>query len=204
MSQLDDLLGGLLGGKSSGIGGMLGGLAAATPARRRAGRCAGADDRRIARRRWPEQAPLRLPRERPKLASGLVGRDWPDEPVTAGQVSQVIGDDQIGRSAKSSASPRRSRRSDRGSSAAGRRHRSPDGQLPPEQDLDQAFDRLRSHPGSVSRATPRASLKRHSRALGDGDVLANEFVIYVVTRVATNHRLSNGSWNPPIRSTQDA
>ena len=67
----------------------------------------------------------------------------PNEPVTAGQVSQVIGDDQIGQIAEKLGVSH-----DEAAQAIAEvlpqvvDTVSPDGQLPPEQDLDQAFDRL--------------------------------------------------------------
>ena len=67
----------------------------------------------------------------------------PNEPVTAGQVSQVIGDEQIAQIAE-----RLGVSHEEAAQAIAEvlpqvvDRVSPDGQLPPEQDLDQAFDRL--------------------------------------------------------------
>ena len=144
MSQLDDLLGGLLGGKSSGIGGMLGGLTGGN-----AGGGGGLVGALV-----PMIGGLLAGGGLNKLLSGFHANgqssqadSWvgtgPNEPVTAGQVSQVIGDDQIGQIAKKLGVSH-----DEAAQAIAEvlpqvvDTVSPDGQLPPEQDLDQAFDRL--------------------------------------------------------------
>ncbi|MEO5633899.1 YidB family protein [Gaiella sp.] len=146
MSQLDDLLGGLLGGKSGGVGGMLGGLAGS---RGGGGGLVGA--------LIPMIGGLLAGGGLSKLLSGFRANglssqadSWvgtgPNEPVTPGQVSQVIGADQIGQIAEKLGVSQ-----DEAAQAIAEALPqivdtvSPGGQLPPEQDLDRAFDRL-AHP----------------------------------------------------------
>lgn len=142
MSQLDNLLGGLLGSKSGGVGGVIGGLAGG----KGGGGLMGA--------LVPMIGGLLAGGGLNKLLSGFhanglgsqadswVGKGA-NEPVTAGQVSQVIGDDQIGQIAEKLGVSH-----DEAAKAIAEvlpqvvDTVSPDGQLPPEQDLNQAFDRL--------------------------------------------------------------
>jgi len=145
MSQLDDLLGGLLGGKSGGIGDMVGGLT---------GGDQGGSGRGLMGALVPMIGGLLAGGGLNKLLSGFhanglssqadswVGKG-PNEPVTAGQVSQVIGDEQIGRIAeKLGVSHEEAAQAIAEVLPKVVDTVSPDGQLPPEQDLNQAFDRL--------------------------------------------------------------
>ncbi len=145
MSQLDDLLGGLLGGRGGGVGGILGGLA---------GGKSGGSGGGLMAALLPMIGGMLAGGGLSKLLSGFQAQglssqadSWvgtgPNEPVTAGQVSQVIGDDQIGQIAE-----RLGVSHDEAAQAIAEvlpqvvDRVSPDGQLPPEQDLNQAFDRL--------------------------------------------------------------
>ena len=141
MSQLDDLLGGLLGGQGGGIGGMLGGVTGGS-----SGGLAGA--------LVPMIGGMLAGGGLSKLLSGFHAQglssqadSWvgtgPNEPVTAGQVGQVIGDDQIEQiAAKLGVSHDEAAQAIADVLPQVVDTVSPDGQLPPEQDLDQAFDRL--------------------------------------------------------------
>ena len=143
MSQIDDLLGGLLGGKSGGVGGVIGGLAGGKGG---SGGLMGA--------LVPMIGGLLAGGGLNKLLSGLQANglssqadSWvgtgPNEPVTAGQVTQVIGDDQIAQIAEKLGVSH-----DEAAQAIAEvlpqvvDTVSPEGQLPPQQDLDQAFDKL--------------------------------------------------------------
>jgi uncharacterized protein YidB (DUF937 family) len=144
MTQVDDLLGGLLGGKG-GVGGTLGGLAG--------GRSSGSAGGLMG---------ALLPMIGGMLAGGglskLLGAfqaqglssqadSWvgtgPNEPVTPGQVTQALGDDQIGQIAEKLGVSH-----DEAAQAIAEAlpqvvdRVSPEGQLPPDQELNQAFDRL--------------------------------------------------------------
>ena len=72
-----------------------------------------------------------------------MGGTGPNESVTSEQINQVIGDDQIAQIAeKLGVSQEEAARAIAEVLPQVVDHVSPDGQLPPEQDLDQAFDRL--------------------------------------------------------------
>lgn len=145
MSQLDDLLGGLLGGKGGGgIGGALGGLTGG-----KSGGGGGLMGALI-----PMLGGMLAGGGLSKLLSGFQANglssqadSWvgtgPNEPVTGGQVEQVIGDDEIAQIAE-----RLGVSHEEAAQAIAEvlpqvvDRVSPEGQLPPEEDLDQAFDRL--------------------------------------------------------------
>jgi uncharacterized protein YidB (DUF937 family) len=141
MSQIDDLLGGLLGGK--GGGGVLGGLAGG---RSGSGGLMGA--------LVPIIGGMLAGGGLNRILSGFQSQglssqadSWvgtgPNEPVTAGQVSQVIGDEEIAQIAE-----RLGVSHEEAAQAIAEvlpqvvDRVSPEGQLPPEHDLDRAFDRL--------------------------------------------------------------
>lgn len=145
MSQLDDLLGGLLGGKGGGgIGGALGGLTGS-----KSGGAGGMMGALI-----PMLGGMLAGGGLSKLLSGFQAQglssqadSWvgtgPNEPVTAGQVGQVIGDDEIAQIAeKLGVSHEEAAQAIAEVLPQVVDRVSPEGQLPPEEDLDQAFDRL--------------------------------------------------------------
>ena len=146
MSQLDDLLGGLLGGKGGGgLGGALGGLAGGG----RGGGAAG-----LLPALLPVLAGLLGGGGLNKLLAGFQSKglnaqadSWvgtgPNEEVTPDQVQQVIGDDEIARIAeKLGVSHEEAAQAIAEVLPQVVDRVSPDGKLPPEQDLDDAFGRL--------------------------------------------------------------
>jgi len=148
MSQLDDLLGGLLGGKGGGgiasaLGGLTGGKGGASEG--------GAG---LVGALLPMLGGLLASGGLSKILSGFKAQglssqadSWvgtgSNESVTAGQVSQVIGENEIAQIAG-----RLGVSNEEAAQAIAEvlpqvvDRVSPEGQLPPEEDLDEAFDRL--------------------------------------------------------------
>lgn len=150
MSQLDDMLGGLLGGKGGGLADLLGGLAGGKSGATSGGGGGGSMLAALV----PMLGGLLAGGGLNKILSGFQKQglssqasSWvgtgPNEPVTAGQVEQVIGDAEISQIA----------------SKLGVSHEqaaealaevlpqvvdrvSPGGELPPEQELDDLFAQL--------------------------------------------------------------
>lgn len=150
MSQLDDLLGGLLGGKG-GLGGALSGLTGG-----QSGASAGGGGGGMVAALAPMLGGLLAGGGLNKILSGFRAQglssqadSWvgtgPNQAVTPGQVKQVIGEPEIAQVAE-----RLGVSHDEAAQAIAEvlpqvvDRVSPEGQLPPQQDLDQAFDRLAS------------------------------------------------------------
>lgn len=150
MSGLDDILGGLMGGKSGGSGGLddvLGGLLGG-------GRGGGAGGGSAMGALLPVLAGLLAGGGLQKVLGGLKANglsaqadSWvgtgTNEPVTGSQVEQAIGTEQMQQIAQQLGVSE----SEAAEAVAAALPEvvdkvSPEGQLPPEQDLDAAFDKL--------------------------------------------------------------
>jgi uncharacterized protein YidB (DUF937 family) len=159
MSQLDDLLGGLLGGKSGGAGGLSDLLNQLGGGKSSSGGSMGSAGGMLA---------ALLPALGTMLANGGLNKvlagfqqsgqgekaaSWvgtgANEPVSAGEVENAIGSDEIDRIAGQLGVSREQ-------AAEGIAtvlpdlvdHVSPEGELPPDHDLDRVFDRLSQASGS--------------------------------------------------------
>lgn len=156
MSQLDDLLGGLLGGRGGGgLAGALGGLTGGK------GGASGGGAGGMIGALLPMLGGLLAGGGLSKILSGFKSQglssqadSWvgtgSNEPVTAGQVAQVMGENEIAQIAE-----RLGVSHEEAAQAIAEvlpqvvDRVSPEGQLPPEEDLDQAFDRL-AHAAAAS------------------------------------------------------
>jgi uncharacterized protein YidB (DUF937 family) len=145
MSQLDDLLGGLLGGKGGGLGGLAGALG---------GGGGGGGTAGMVSALLPMLGGLLAGGGLNKVLAGFQAQgmgsqadSWvgtgPNEAVSSGQVQEVIGDDEIAQIAeKLGVSQKQAAQAIAEVLPQVVDRVSPDGQLPPEADLDDAFGRL--------------------------------------------------------------